>query len=105
MEAIYEQDFLTCSYGYRPRLGALKAIKDLTGELNSKKYHAVVEADIKGFFNNINHDLLLEMLRKRIDDSSLLNLISKWLKAGILETDSQVMHPVTGTPQGAVLTP
>ncbi|MBF8278381.1 MAG: group intron reverse transcriptase/maturase [Candidatus Brocadiaceae bacterium] len=105
LEAIYEQDFLSCSYGYRRGTGALKAIKDLTGELNSKKYHAVVEADIKGFFNNIKHDLLLEMLLKRIDDKPFLNLIRKWLKAGILETDGQVMHPVTGTPQGGVVSP
>jgi RNA-directed DNA polymerase len=105
LEAIYEQDFLPCSYGYRPGTGAHKAIKDLTSELNSRKYHAVVEADIKGFFNAINHDLLIEMLNKRIDDGPFINLIRKWLKAGILETDGQVVHPVTGTPQGGIVTP
>ena len=105
LEAIYEQDFLSCSYGYRRGIGALNAIRDLTSELNSKKYHAVVEADIKGFFNAINHDLLLEMLLMRIDDKPLMNLIRKWLKAGILETDGQVSHPVTGTPQGGIISP
>lgn len=105
LEAIYEQDFLSCSYGYRRGTGALKAIKDLTTELNSKKYHAIVEADIKGFFNNINHDKLLDMLRLRIDDNAFLNLINKWLKAGILETDGQVIHPITGTPQGGIVSP
>ena len=105
LEAIYEQDFLSCSYGYRRGIGALNAIRDLTSELDSKKYHALVEADIKGFFNAINHDLLLEMLLMRIDDKPLMNLISKWLKAGILETDGQVLHPVTGTPQGGIITP
>lgn len=105
LEAIYEQDFLSCSYGYRRGIGALNAIRDLTSELNSKKYHAVVEADIKGFFNAINQDLLLEMLLLRIDDKPLMNLISKWLKAGILETDGQVLHPVTGTPQGGIISP
>jgi len=105
LEAIYEQDFLSCSYGYRRGTGALKAIKDLTTELNSKKYHAIVEADIKGFFNNINHDKLLDMLRLRIDDNAFLNLINKWLKAGILETDGQVVHLLTGTPQGGIVTP
>jgi group II intron reverse transcriptase/maturase len=100
LEAIYEQDFLACSYGYRLGTGALKAIKDLSSELNSKKYHSVVEADIKSFFTHINHDLLLDMLSKRIDDKRFLNLIQKWLKAGIMETDGQVTHPVTGTPQG-----
>jgi len=60
LEAIYEQDFLPCSYGYRPRTGAHKAIKDLTSELKSGQYHVVVEADIKGFFSTIDHDLLID---------------------------------------------
>jgi len=102
LEAIYEQDFLPCSYGYRPRKGAHKAIKDLTSELKSAQYHVVVEADIKGFFNAINHDLLMDMLGRRIDDKPFLKLIRKWLKAGILETDGQVVNPVTGTPQGGL---
>jgi RNA-directed DNA polymerase len=105
LEAIYEQDFLSCSYGYRPGTSAHKAIKDLTSELKSGKYHVVVEADIKGFFNAINHDLIMDMLAKRIDDSPFLKLIRKWLKAGILETDGQVIHPLTGTPQGGIITP
>ena len=107
LETIYEQEFLPCSYGYRPRTGAHNAIKALTGELNSRKYHLVVEADIKGYFNAINHDLLLEMLKKkkRIDDQPFLKLIRKWLKAGILEADGQVVHPVTGSPQGGIVTP
>lgn len=103
LEAIYEQDFLNCSYGYRPGRSAHEAIKDLSRELRSNSYHHVVEADIKGFFNNIDHELLLEMLAKRIDDKPFLNLIRKWLKAGILETDGQVIHPITGTPQGGVV--
>ena len=89
--AIYEQDFLACSYGYRPGTGAHKAIKDLACAINSKRFHAVVEADTKSFFGAINHEMLLEMLRKRIDDKPFLNLICKWLKAGILETDGQVV--------------
>jgi len=105
LEAIYEQDFLSCSYGYRPRTSAHKAVKDLTGELKSGKYQVVVEADIKGVFNAINHDLLMDMLAKRIDDKPFLKLIRKWLKAGILETDGQVIHPVMGTPQGGNASP
>ncbi len=104
LEAIYEQDFLGCSYGYRPNTGALKAVKDLTQVLMSGRYHYLVEADIKGFFNNIDHDLLIEMLGKRIDDKAFLNLIRKWLKAGILDK-GQVICPITGTPQGGVVTP
>src|SRR5664279_1278866 len=105
LEAIYEQDFLFCSYGYRPRTSAHKAIKGLTSELKSGKYHTVVEADIKGFFNHINHDLLVSMIEKRVDDKAFMNLIRKWLKAGILETDGQVIHPLIGTPQGGNASP
>jgi retron-type reverse transcriptase len=62
---------------------------NLTGQ-----YHHIVEADIKSYFNNIDRELLLEMLAKRIDDKPFLNHIRKWLKAGILETDGQVIHPI-----------
>ena len=68
------------------------------------RYHYLVEADIKGFFNNIDHDLLIEMLEKRIDDKAFLNLIRKWLKAGILDK-GQVICLITGTPQGGVVSP
>ena len=105
LEAIYEQDFLSCSYGYRQGTGAHKAIKDLSAILRPGCYAWVVEADIKGFFNNIEHDKLLNMLMKRIDDKRLLKLIRRWLKAGILEIDGQVLHPVTGTPQGGTVSP
>ena len=105
LEAIYEQDFLSCSYGYRPGTGAHQAIKDLSAILRSGHYAWVVEADIKGFFNNIDHNKLLNMLMKRIDDKPLLKLIRRWLKAGILDIDGQVLHPVTGTPQGGIVTP
>ena len=105
LEAIYEQDFLACSYGYRRGTGAHKAVKDLSAALRTGHYHTVVEADIKSFFNNIDHELLLDMLAQRIDDKPFLKLIRKWLKAGILATDGQVIHPVTGTPQGGIVTP
>jgi len=105
LEAIYEEDFLRCSYGYRPNLGPLDAVRDLTRTLHFGRYHWVVEADIKGFFDNIDHNWLMRMLAERIDDKPFLHLIRKWLKAGILETDGQVLHPVTGTPQGGVVSP
>jgi len=62
LESIYEQDFQRCSYGYRPEVGAQRAVKDLTFELQFGRYGYVVEADIKGFFDNIKHDWLLRML-------------------------------------------
>jgi len=105
LEAIYEQDFYRCSYGYRPHTGALEAVDKLTVKLQFGKYNHVVEADIKGFFDNINHEILLEMLAERVDDQALLWLIKKWLKAGILEEDGKVIHPITGTPQGGIISP
>ncbi|MCP5087648.1 MAG: group II intron reverse transcriptase/maturase [Rhodobacteraceae bacterium] len=105
LNAIYEQDFLPVNYGYRPGRSAKDAVKDLGFNLQYGKFGYVVEADIKGFFDNIDHDWLLEMLSLRIDDKAFLNLIRKWLKAGILDIDGQILHPVTGSPQGGVVSP
>ena len=87
--AIYEQDFLRCSYGYRPNKGALDAVDKLTVKLQFGRYNVLVEADIQGFFNNLDHDNLIEMLSRRIGDRQLLRLIRKWLKAGVLDTDGK----------------
>jgi group II intron reverse transcriptase/maturase len=105
LEAIYEQDFLPCSYGYRPGVGALDAVDKLTGKLQFGYYRSVVEADIKGFFDNMDHEWLVRMLAERIDDRAFLGLIRKWLRAGILDTTGTIIHPVTGTPQGGVVSP
>jgi RNA-directed DNA polymerase len=105
LEAIYEQDFLPCSFGYRPGVGAHDALDCIRVKLQCGKYRYVVEADIKGYFNNINHDWLMRMLELRIDDQPFLRIIKKWLKAGVLETDGTVAHPVTGSPQGGVISP
>lgn len=105
LEAIYEADFLECSYGYRPNLGPLDAVNTLTRTLQFGKVNFVVEADIKGFFDNINHQQMIEMLEERIDDRRFLRLIGKWLKAGIMEEDGTVLHPATGTPQGGIVSP
>ncbi|MEI8123317.1 MAG: group II intron reverse transcriptase/maturase, partial [bacterium] len=103
--AIYEVDFLPCSYGYRPRVSAHDALKALSNELQFGGHHFVVEADIKGFFDNIQWEWLERMLEQRIADGAFLNLIRKWLRAGILEEDGKVIHPLTGTPQGGVISP
>ena len=105
LEAIYEADFLGCSFGYRPGKGALDAVMELSRTLQNGPYHYLVEADIKGFFDHIDHEQLLAMLAERIDDKPFLKLIRKWLKAGILEADGQVIHPATGTPQGGIVSP
>ena len=105
LEAIFEQDFLNSSYGYRPGVGALDAVDKLTIKLQFGKYNYVVEADIKGFFDNIDHEWLLKMLAERVDDKAFLWLIEKWLKAGVLDTDGKVLLPETGSPQGGIVSP
>jgi len=103
--AIYEQDFLPASYGYRPKRGAKDAVLDLGFNLQYGRFGYVVEADIKGFFDHIDHHRLLELLSRRIDDRPFLDLIHQWLKAGILDTDGQILHPETGSPQGGSISP
>jgi RNA-directed DNA polymerase len=105
LEAIYEQDFLPCSYGYRPGVGAVEAVDKLTVKLQFGYYHYVVEADIKGFFDTMDQEWLVRMLAERIEDRAFLGLIRKWLRAGILDTTGAILHPVTGTPQGGVVSP
>ncbi len=105
LNAIYEQDFIDHSYGYRPNTGAKDAISDLTFQLQFGVFGYIVEADIRGFFDNMDHEWLLKMLSERINDKAFIHLIRKWLKAGILEEDGQVIHPKTGTPQGGIISP
>lgn len=105
LEAIYEQEFLDCSWGYRPKRGPREARRELADRLYRGQTDWVVEADIKGFFDNISHEWMLRMLAERIEDGAFLRLIKKWLKAGVLEEDGKVVHPVTGTPQGGIVSP
>lgn len=105
LTAIYEQDFLDGSDGYRPGRGAWDAVRDLTVDLQYGTYGYLVEADGKGFFDQLDHTRLLTMLRERLDDRAFLRLIRKWLTAGLLETDGLVVHPETGSPQGGGLSP
>jgi RNA-directed DNA polymerase len=105
LEAIYEADFLKCGYGYRPGISARDAVHDLTVKLQFGRYQYLVEADIKGFFDHVDHEWLVRMLEERMDDRVFVRLIKKWLRAGMLEEDVKVVHPVTGTPQGGVSAP
>ena len=105
LEAIYEQDFLPCSYGYRPGVSAHAAVDSIQATLQFGSYNRVVEADIKGYFDNIDHDWLMKMLALRIDDKPFLLLIRKWLKAGVLELSGHVVDPEKGSPQGGVISP
>lgn len=103
--AIYETDFTTASYAYRPGRGPKEAIRELTDSLRRGKYSYIVEADIKGFYDHLNHDWLMKMLDLRIGDGVIKRLIKKWLKAGVVEEDGQIYKPAEGTPQGGVISP
>lgn len=103
--AIYEQDFLETSWGYRPGRSPRQASRELAGRLGGGRHHWIVEADIRGFFDRIDHDWMLRMLGERVNDAAFLGLIAKWLKAGIMEESGEVIHPVTGTPQGGIVSP
>jgi RNA-directed DNA polymerase len=102
--AIYETDFLDCSYGFRPKRSAHQALAALRTTVVKGAAHWVVEADIHGYFNHIQHDWLMRMLELRIGDPTILRLVRKWLKAGILD-QGQVSTPQEGTPQGGPLSP
>jgi len=105
LSAIYEQDFKAFSYGYRPKRSARQAADDLAVRLQFGRFGYVVEADIKGFFNHIDHEVLLGFIAQRVNDKRFIRLIDKWLKAGILEEDGQVHQPEEGTPQGGSVSP
>ena len=105
LEAIYEPKFYATRYGYRKGKGAKDAVKHLSKELNFGKYGYIVEADIKGYFENINHEILLKMLAHDIADKPFINLIEKWLKAGIMTEENIIIKPYKGTPQGGVVSP
>jgi len=103
LSAIYEQDFLPCSHGYRRGKGPQRAALELSQRLQRGRFRWVYDADIKGFFDNLDHEWLMRMLEVRVNDRAFLGLIRKWLKAGIFETDGKIIYPVTGTPQGGVI--
>ena len=83
----------------------MEAVGALTFDLQDGTYGYLVEADVKGFFDPLDHTQLVAMLRERIDDRALLRLLRQWLKAGMLETDGHVVHPATGSPQGGCSSP
>ena len=103
IEPIWEKEFLSTSYGFRPGRGAHEAISEVDRYIKEGYVH-VVDADIKGYFDNIPHDRLLQLISTKIADSKLLHLIKQFLTAGIME-EMKEWIPVKGTPQGGVLSP
>ncbi len=104
LEPVYEQDFLDCSYGFRPHRNAHQAVKAVWQATMGVRGGWVLEMDIRKFFDRLVHQHLVEILRQRVRDGVVLRLISKWLHAGVLE-EGRVTHPETGSPQGGVISP
>ncbi len=104
LESVYEQDFLDCSYGFRPRRSVHKATQAIYEGVMSQGTTWILEVDIRRFFDSIDHKILREVLSKRIRDGVIVRLIGKWLNAGALE-DGQVTYSDSGTPQGGVISP
>ena len=104
VEAIYEPKFTNNIFGFRPNKSCHDALKYLNYCIETKYTNYVLDADIKGYFDNINHDKLIKCLELHIKDKNLLRLIKRFLKAGIMENGIYVKGEV-GTPQGSILSP
>ena len=104
LQSIYEQDFSNHSCGFRPKLNCHQALNELDNQIMRNPINHIVEADIKGFFDNVSHELLIKFLEIRIKDSSMLYLIKKFLKAGYVD-DSLLVTSEQGTAQGSILSP
>jgi RNA-directed DNA polymerase len=104
LEPIYEQDFLDCSYGFRPGRSAHQALQTWQNQLMRHGGGWVVELDVQRFFDTLDKSQLRAFLRRRVRDGVLLRLIGKWLNAGVLE-EGNLTYPDAGTPQGGVATP
>ena len=104
LERIYEQEFHPFSFGFRPGKSCHDALKALSWNIHRGRVSWVVEADIKGFFDNVDHGHLLKMLRHRVSDPKMLGLIEQFLRAGVL-VDGKCVDVERGTPQGGVISP
>lgn len=104
LNAVYEQDFMDCSYGFRPGRSAHQALEGIWRGLMSMRGGWLLDVDIKGFFDNLDHGHLRDLLEPRVRDGVLRRTINKWLKAGVQE-DGSLTYPESGTPQGGVVSP
>ena len=106
LDAIYEPRFLNCMYGFRPNRGCHEAIKEVYQRISYGKISYIVDADIKGFFDNVNHSKLIKQLwTMGIQDKQLLFVLKRILKAPIRMPDGSTVYPAKGTPQGGIISP
>src|SRR2546430_10270678 len=104
LEAVYEQDFRRCSYGFRRRRSAHMALRELHGAITWRRQHWVLDVDMRDYFASIPHAQLRAFLDQRVTDGVIRRMIDKWLKAGVLE-DGLLRLASEGTPQGGVVSP
>jgi len=104
LNQIYEEDFLGFSYGFRPGRSQHDALDALSYALLKKKVNYILDADIRGFFDNLDKRWMIQFMEQRVADPRILRLIRKWLKAGVME-EGQWSEPQAGTPQGSVISP
>jgi RNA-directed DNA polymerase len=104
LNAIYEEDFLGFSYGFRPGRGQHDALDALAVGITQTKVNWIVDVDVRAFFDTVSHEWLIRFVEHRIADPRMIRLIRKWLKAGVME-DGQWSASEAGTPQGAVVSP
>lgn len=104
LEAVYEQDFIGDSYGFRPGRSCHSALRELSDTVENKPVNHIVEADIKGFFDNVNQEWLMKFLAHRIGDKRICRIVKRFLKAGVSE-DGMITISDEGTPQGGVISP
>jgi RNA-directed DNA polymerase len=105
IEPIFETNFLDCSHGFRPKRRAHQAIDIIRRKITFEYQTIVIDADIKGYFNNIRHDILMKLVEKRISDPHMLKLIRSWLEAGVMEGGKYYESDGLCTPQGGVISP